>query len=100
MKYFTILLILTVLLNGCARATKPVESVSNSAKESVSAIVAIKPECKDVGAVCNSHIDSVVATCNLEVESLNKDVIKWKWAFLGLVSVLVMFLVKRVVRLW
>ena len=100
MKKFTILLILTVLLSGCAKTPKPVESVSESAKESISALVAVKPECKDVGAVCKSHIDSVVATCDLEVENLNKDVIKWKWAFWGLISVLGVFLIKRAVRLW
>lgn len=94
---FAILLILTVLLNGCAK-TNPSDTVANSAKESVNAIVAVKPECKDVGEVCNSQIDSITAMCNLELDDLNKDVIKWKWSFFGLLIVLGVYLIKRVLK--
>lgn len=98
MKHFTILLILTILLNGCAKEVKPTDAVSNSAKESVNAIVALKPECKDVGNVCNSQIDSITATCNLELDDLNKDIFKWKWSFWGLLMVIGVYIIKRVLK--
>ena len=97
MKRFVFLFVFLGMISGCARTPKPVETVGESAKESVSAIVAVKPECKDVGTVCNSQIDSVVATCNLELDDLNKDVIKWKWAFMGLLSVMGVFLLRKLV---
>lgn len=97
MKHFTILLILTFLLNGCTR-DKTIETVSNSAKESVNAIVVLKPECKDVGDVCNYQIDSINATCNLKLDDLNKDVIKWKWSFWGLLMVIGVYIIKKVLK--
>lgn len=94
--HFAVLLILTVLLSGCAKSQTPTNTVADSAKESVSAIVAVKPECKDVGEVCNSQIDSIMATCNLELDDLNKDVVKWKWSFWGLLIALAIYLIKRI----
>lgn len=85
-------------LCSCTKDTKPTDTVANSAKESVNAIVAVKPECKDVGTVCNSQIDSITATCNLELDDLNKDVFKWKWSFFGLLIVLGVYLIKKVLK--
>lgn len=98
MKHFTILLILTVLLNGCAKDSTPTNTVADSAKESINTIVANKPECKDVGDVCNSQIDSINAVCNLELDDLNKDIVKWKWSFWGLLMVLGVYIIKRVLK--
>lgn len=92
------LLVLLLLLTGCAKEVRPTDMVANSAKESVNAIVAIKPVCKDVGDVCNSQIDSVTATCNLELDDLNKDVIKWKWSFFGLLMVIGVYIIKRILK--
>lgn len=96
MKRLIIPLILVILMSGCAKNNTPTNVVGNSAKESVSAIVAVKPECKDVGDVCNSQIDSILATCNLELDDLNKDVVRWKWAFWGLLMTLAVYVAKRI----
>lgn len=99
MKRFTILLILTVLLNsGCAKDATPTNTVADSAKNSVNAMVSVKPECKDLGDVCNSQIDSITATCNLALDDLNKDVFKWKWSFFGLIMVIGVYIIKRVLK--
>lgn len=94
---FTILLILTVWLSGCHnKSTTGV--IGNSAKESVNVIVANKPECKDVGMVCNSQIDSVVASCDTEKQSIEKDRDKWKWAFWGLCALILVYVGKKVLK--
>ena len=94
---FTILLILTVLLSGCKNESA-VGIIGDSAKESINVIVANKPECKDVGLACNSQIDSVVASCNLQKESIDKDRIRWQWAFWGLLSIIAVYFGKRVLK--
>lgn len=91
-------LLFFAMLLGCAKQTAPTETVANSAKESISTIVAAKPECKDVGTVCNSQIDSIVASYELEVSNINKDLMKWKWSFWGLLVVIGAYLVKRILR--
>ena len=98
MKHFTILLLFTFLLNGCTKDSTPTNVVADSAKESVNAIVAVKPECKDVGNICTAQIDSITAVCNLELDDLNKDVFKWKWSFWGLIMVLGVYIIKRVLK--
>lgn len=95
MKRFTILLVLAVLLSGC-KTESVTTGVANSAKESINTIVVTKPECKDVGNVCNSQIDSIVASCDLEISNINKDLIKWKWSFFGLLMVMCAYIIKRI----
>lgn len=85
-------------LFGCAKQTTPTETVASSAKESITALVAAKPECKDVGNVCNSQIESIVASCDLEVSNINKDLIKWKWSFWGLLIVVAAYLIKKILK--
>ena len=96
MKRFAILVVLVGILCGCAKVNTPTNTVADSAKESINVIIKEKPECKDVGEVCNSQIDSIVATCNLELDDLNKDVVKWKWSFWGLLVVLGVYVLKRI----
>ena len=95
---WTLILFMIVCLFGCAKQTTPTETVANSAKESITALVAAKPECKDVGNVCNSQIESIVASCDLEVSSINKDLIKWKWSFWGLLIVVAAYLIKKILK--
>lgn len=99
-KIVLILLCAWVLLMmfGCTKNTTPTNVVADSAKQSVAAIVAAKPECKDVGEVCNSQIDSITATCNLELDDLNKDIIKWKWSFWSLLMVIGVYIIKRILK--
>ncbi|MBP5789247.1 MAG: hypothetical protein J6W29_03330 [Neisseriaceae bacterium] len=90
-------IVLFLALCGCAGNT-PTNTVVDSAKESISVIIASKPECKDVGEVCNSQIDSINAVCNLELDDLNKDVARWKWSFWGLVLIIGIFMARKVLK--
>lgn len=91
-------LLFFAMLLGCAKQNTPTETVANSAKESITTLVAAKPECKDVGNVCNSQIESIVASCDLEISNINKDLIKWKWSFWGLLAVIGVYLIKKILK--
>ena len=90
--------LLLLCLLGCAKQNTPTNTVADSAKQSISTIVASKPQCKDVGEVCNSQIDSINATCNLELDNLNKDILKWKWSFFGLLVVIGVYVAKKILK--
>ena len=91
-------LLLLVCLLGCSKQNTPTNVVADSAKESITTIVAAKPECKDVGSVCNSQIESITATCNLQIDNVTKDKIKWQWSFWGLLIVIVVYIIKKVLK--
>ena len=102
MKRFTIMLILTFLLNGCA--TKPVsETVAEAAKETISAIYNTLPkecqtkEVKEAHANAQKQVDNVVRSCNLEKSNLEAKLRYKNLLVLGL-SVLVCILLVLLLR--
>ena len=102
MKRFTILLILTFLLNGCV--TKPVsETVAEAAKETISAIYNTLPkecqtkEVKEAHANAQKQVDNVVRSCNLEKSNLEARLRYKNLLVLGL-SVLVCILLVLLLR--
>lgn len=95
---FLVCLLLLLSLIGCAKQNTPTNTVADSAKESINTIVAAKPECKDVGTVCNTQIESITATCDLEISNINKDLVKWKWSFFGLLITVIAYIIKKVLK--
>ena len=89
---------LGLILSGCASEKPASHQVADSAKESIQTIVANKPECKDVGKVCESQIDSIIASCDLGFEKLTQEKIKWKWAFIGLAMVIGVYVSKKILK--
>ena len=99
MRKFTFLLILTVLLNGCAKSSST-DVVGDAAKESINAIVENKPECKSVGVACNKQIDAVISSCNGEKSVITEQKVRWKYSFFALLMVMVVYIVKRLSARW
>lgn len=103
MKRFTILLILTFLLNGCT--TKPVsETVADAAKETISGIYNALPkgcqtkEVKEAHINAQKQVDNVVRSCNLEKSNLEAR-LRYKNLLVlglsGLVCILLVLLLRR-----
>lgn len=102
MKHFTILLILTFLLNGCT--AKPVsETVADVAKETISGIYNTLPkecqtkEVKEAHVNAQKQVDNVVRSCNLEKSNLEARLRYKNLLVLGL-SVLVCILLVLLLR--
>lgn len=88
MKHFTILLVLTVLLSGCAKTAS--ESAADAALVQVDVVEqAIKKECptakidKDMDAL-RADIKSQLRACETEQAKTQSDKVKWQMAFFTL----------------
>lgn len=98
MKRFMFLFVLAILISGCAKEKPASHQVGDAAKESIQTIVAAKPECQDVGRVCESQIDSIIASCDLESQKITQEKLKYQWGFYGILVVIGLFFAKKVLK--
>lgn len=96
MRHFTILLILTVLLNGCSRK-EPIENIGDNAKNDVEMMYTVLPkECKTEAVTIAKEnalrqIESVVSYCNLEKDNLQLK-IRYRELLIGVLSGLLLLM--------
>ena len=87
---------------ACSYHNKNVETVTDSAKQTIEQFVEKQPECKSIGTVCNEQIDAVRKVCDYEIKDEKNN--SWNTGFVtGIVLVmLVMFglstLSKRIIK--
>ena len=102
MKHFTILLILTILLNGCVREKPTYETVADNAVDIITAIEQGLPtECKTdtnklLFNVGRKEISNVKTACDERVDKITRDKLKWKLSFWALVTVIAAYIAKKV----
>lgn len=79
---FTILLILTVLISGCAKTAG--ESIADAAHQQLNALEqSIKPECMTAATAeqikaLHGTINSQLSNCESEMKRITADKIKWE----------------------
>lgn len=98
--HFAILLLSTVLLNGCFRST-PVDTATETAKNSIVALEkSLKDDCKTEGIneqikAIKTTITNIHETCLAEKEILKEQKTKWQILFLGAIGIIVLLLWRK-----
>lgn len=101
---FTILLILTVLLSGCARETPVSETLTENAINATTALEQTLPsECKSDAivtqiTVIKTEIRAIKSACQTEKDEITRDKLKWKLAFWALVGVVAAYILRKVMK--
>lgn len=104
MKRFTILLILAVLLSGCQKETPASHIAAQEAIETIGALYETLPsECKTkttdfLVTMAQNKAAKCDTECVKEKAELRRDKIKWKMGFFGLLTVIAVFIIKKVLR--
>lgn len=104
MKRFTILLILTVLLNGCQKEKPAYHEVAQNGIEVINAIEEGLPvECKSESNkilfnVARKEMRNVESSCDLAVGKVESEKLRWKWAVFGLLTVIGLYIAKKVLK--
>lgn len=75
-----ILIIIALFLGACSEKNKNVSSITNSSKNVIEHVIKAKPECKEVGVVCNEQIDVVNQICQNEIKEERST--SWREGFL------------------
>lgn len=103
MKHFAILLILT-FLTSCAKQPVASESVANSAQNSLVALensltdTCNTPAIKSQINAIKSQIIAIQESCAIEKEVITQEKVKWKWAFMGLAMMILLYILKKVFK--
>ena len=93
-----------IVLSACAKDVAPSETISDNAINATTALEQALPEqCKGESVitqigVIKTQIRAITQSCELEKEIINKDKIKWKWAFWGLLSIICVFVIKKILK--
>lgn len=103
MKHFAILLIFTVLLNGC-RTQTATESVAESVINTTTALEkSLTAECKTEAITSQiwaikTQIKAIQTTCQTEKDKITQEKLRWKWAFWGLIAIVGVVLFRKVLK--
>lgn len=93
-------LLCCLILCGCIHNPNIVETSVDNAKENINTLIALKPECTDVGDACKRELDNVERICNQTIEKTKED--SWKRGFKSGISltalclIMLFILLKRV----
>lgn len=100
---FAILLLLTVLLNGCQ--TTPTHDMTENAQTALTALEqsipvqcateSIKTQIKGIRTQINTIEKTCVKTCNDEKAVIEAEKVKWKIAFFGLLVVVGVWILRK-----
>lgn len=94
MMRFTILLILTVLISGCAKTAT--QTITETAQQQLNAIEqSITPECRTIATTTQinalrSTINSQLSACELAQSKLKSDITKWQVIAIALFGALLL----------
>lgn len=104
MKRFTILLILTVSLSGCQKEKPVYYEVVQNGIDVINAIEQGLPEeCKTESNallfnVARKQLSNCEKACDLAVEKVESEKLKWKWSVFGLLLVIGLYIARKVVK--
>lgn len=104
MKRFTILLILTVLLSGCAKEKPVYHEVVQNGIDVINAIEQGLPaECKTgsneiLFNVARKQMKNCESACDLAVAKVETEKLKWKWSVFGLLLVIGVYIARKVLK--
>lgn len=102
MKHFTILLVFTLLLNGCRTQTAS-EAVTESAINTTTALEQSLPvECKTEPIIAQidaikTQIQAIETTCKVEVDNMRLQRNKYMWAFFATIAVCAIYFLRKMV---
>lgn len=94
------ILLIVLLLAGCAHNSNIIKTTTDNAKENIDTIISLKPECKDVGDACKRELDNIERMCIQTVEKEKDN--SWKRGFksgitfTGVILILLFMALKRV----
>lgn len=98
------LIVLLLLLTGCASNHSVSESIAENTIQEVNSLEQnLSAECKTDAVmtqltIIKSQIRTSVQSCEMEKDVITQEKLKWKWAFFGLLSVIVVLLIKKVLK--
>ena len=104
MKRFTILLVFTVLLSGCAKQPVASETIAEGAINAATAIEQTLPkECatqaiKTQITALKTQIKAITVASQSEKQIIEQEKIRWKWSFLALLFVVGAFVLRKVLK--
>lgn len=99
---FTILLILTVLISGCAKTVT--QTITESALQQVNNIEqTIAPECKTIAVTSQINtlrdtIKAQLSTCELEKQKITADKIRWETTAVLLMIIIAVYFGSRFMK--
>lgn len=99
---FTILLILTVLISGCAKTAT--QTITESALQQVNNIEqSITPECKTIAVASQINtlrdtIKSQLSACELEKQKITADKIRWETTAVLLMIIIAVYVASRFMK--
>lgn len=103
---FTILLILTVLLTGCAKEPVASNTMAESAINSATALEQSLPATCNTASIktqiqaIKTQINAITQSCETEKQVITEQKVKWKMAFFGLLVVILIYVIKRLSITW
>ena len=101
MKHFVILLFYIILLGGCVKQPLPSESIAESAITSTNALEqtlsdgCITDSVKTQIKAIKTQIKAITVASKNEKKAIEQEKIRWKWAFLGLLMVVMAFVARK-----
>lgn len=104
MKHFTIPLILTILLSGCAREEPVSQTISENAINATTALEqSLTAECKTDSiktqlAVIKTEIRAVNKACQTEKEHITREKNSWKLGFWGLIIIIGVYIIRKILK--
>lgn len=104
MKRFTILLILTVLLNGCQKEKPVYHEVVQNGIDVINAIEQGLPEeCKSESNailfnVARKQMSNCEKACDLVVKRVESEKLRWKWTVFSLLLMMGLYIAKKVLK--
>lgn len=93
-----------LVLYGCAREPSISENITENAINTTTALEqSLSKECKTESiitqiTVIKSEIRSISKACEIEKDQITKDMIRWKFSFWALVSIIVAYIIKKVLK--
>lgn len=87
--------VVLMCLTGCSSSNKNVDTITTSSQKVIERFVEVKPECKDLGTVCNEQIAAINNVCQETIRAENS--VSWKSGFFtGIVGVLATLIILAV----
>lgn len=99
-----LLILVIILIAGCAKQPPASETIANSAQESLNAVTATLPkECKSDAVVAQINaaktaINATVTACNNEKDTINADKHKYQLLFFGLLIIVLANIARKVLK--
>jgi hypothetical protein len=104
MKHFTIPLIFTILLSGCARETPVSNTIADNAITATTALEQSLPaECKTESittqiTVVKTQIRAIKNACETEKNVIEQEKTRWKWSFYGVLILIGLYIARKIFK--